>query len=123
MHQSNQISKVLNAKLCLPNHIPVRNADWFKCHFRQLYFEADWSKKSLPFYAVTSFQRFCFHFGRKHVAFTWLTCAKMRSAVRSDNNIVVERESIKAVEKDLCATVVTSIHSTGATVVNSVKCD
>ena len=56
-------------------------------------------------------------------AFTWLTCAKMRSAVRSDNNIVVERESIKAVEKDLCATVVTSIHSTGATVVNSVKCD
>ena len=45
----------------------------------------------------------------------------MRSAMRSDNNIVIERESIKAAEKDLSATVVTSIHSTGATVVNSVK--
>ena len=47
----------------------------------------------------------------------------MQSAVRSDNNIVIEneRESTKAVEKDLSATIVTSIHSTGATVVNSVK--
>ena len=46
-----------NATLCLPNHIPVRDADWFKCHFRQLYFKADWSeihflsKLSLTFFA------------------------------------------------------------------------
>jgi len=33
---------VRNAKLCLPNHIVVRGADWFKCHFWQLYFKADW---------------------------------------------------------------------------------
>ena len=56
-HQRNQIGKVRNAKLCLANHIPVRDADWFKCHFRQLYFKADWSqihflsKLSFPFYA------------------------------------------------------------------------
>ena len=40
-------------KLCLPNHITVRDADWFKCHFRQLYFKADWSEIlscQLPFY-------------------------------------------------------------------------
>jgi len=41
----------------LPNHIPVCDADWFECHFQQLYFKADWlkipslSKLSLPFYA------------------------------------------------------------------------
>ena len=57
-HQRNKIGKVRNAKLCLPNNIPVRDADWFKCHFRHLYFKADWSemhflsKLSLPFYAV-----------------------------------------------------------------------
>ena len=44
-------------KLCLPNHIPVHNADWFKCHFRQLYFKSDWleihffSTLPFPFYA------------------------------------------------------------------------
>ena len=56
-HQRNQIGKVQNAKLCLPNHIPVRDADWFTCHFRQLYFKTDWSEihflytLSFPFYA------------------------------------------------------------------------
>ena len=55
-HQQNQISKIQNTKLCLFNHIPVRDADWFKCHFWQLYFKADWweihflSTLSLPFY-------------------------------------------------------------------------
>ena len=45
---------VRNTKLCLPNHIPVRDADEFKCHFWQ--FKADWSeihflsKLSLHFY-------------------------------------------------------------------------
>ena len=69
-HQWNQIGKVQKAKLCLPNHIPVHDADWFKRHFRHLYFKADWSeilslsRLLLPFYA------FCFHFGWKHVAFT-----------------------------------------------------
>ena len=42
VHQWHQISKVWNAKLCLSNHIPVHDADWFKCHFQQLYFNADW---------------------------------------------------------------------------------
>ena len=55
--QRNKIGKVQNATLCLPNHIPVCSAHWFKCHFRQLYSKADWSeihflcKLSLPFYA------------------------------------------------------------------------
>ena len=47
----------LEHKLCLPNHIPVHNADWFKCHFRQSYFKSDWleihffSTLPFPFYA------------------------------------------------------------------------
>ena len=43
-HERNEIGKVGNAKLCLPNHILFRDADWFKCHFRQLYFKADSSE-------------------------------------------------------------------------------
>ena len=27
--QRNQIGKIRNAKLCLPNHIPVGDAEWF----------------------------------------------------------------------------------------------
>ena len=56
-HQRNKIGKVQNAEFCLPNQIPVRDADWFKYHFRQLYFKADWSEihflftLSFPFYA------------------------------------------------------------------------
>jgi len=47
------------------------------------------SKLSLPFYA-------CFHFCRKPVAFTWLTCMKKSSAAKSDKNIIIEGErSIK----------------------------
>ena len=55
-HQRNKNSKVWNRKFCLPNHIPVCDADWFKCHFWQLYFKTNWSKihilskLSLPFY-------------------------------------------------------------------------
>ena len=49
----------------------------------------------------------------------------MRYAAKSDNNIVTERErererGIKAVEKDLSATIVASIHSIGATVLGNV---
>ena len=80
----------------MPNHIPVHDADWFKCHFWQLYFKAD---------------------------FTWLTHAKKRLAAKSDENIVQgEKErSIKAAEKDPSTTVVISIRLTGATVVGSVN--
>ena len=67
------------------------------------------------FQAVTSFVRLCFHFGRKHVAFTWLTRAKKCSAAKSDENIITEGErSIKAAETDPSATVVASVRSTGA---------
>ena len=52
----------------------------------------------------------------------------MHSAAKSGNNIVTERErqrqrerDIKAVEKDLSATIVASIHSIGATVVGKVR--
>ena len=43
-HQQNQIGKVWNAKLCLPIHILARTGDWFKYHFWQLFFKADWLK-------------------------------------------------------------------------------
>ena len=65
---------------------------------------------------------FVFTLAENMVTFTWLTLAKMHSAVKSDN--IIERErSIKAAEKDLSAAVVTSICSTGAAVLCSVKCD
>ena len=65
-HQRNQISKVWNAKLCLPNHIPVRDTDRFKCHFRQLYFKAKSVGNSLPFYAN------CYHFLSMLLFSLWL---------------------------------------------------
>ena len=108
VRQQNHISNVGNAKLSLPNHIPVRDSDWFKCHFWQLYFKADWSeihflsKLSLPFYVsvFTSAENMSLLPG-------WLTRAKKRSAAKSDENITVEGErSIKAAEKDPSATVV-----------------
>ena len=42
-----------------------------------------------------------FSLGWKHVAFTWLTRAKKRSAAKSDENIVGGEKSIKAAEKIL----------------------
>ena len=121
--QRNKIDKVRNAKLCFPNHIPVRDAVWFKHHFRQLYFKADWSeihflsKLSLPFYVsvFTSAENMSLLPG-------WLTRAKKRSAAKSDENITVDGErNIKAAEKDPSAAVVASVRSTGATVVGSVN--
>ena len=53
-------------KLCLPNHIPVRSADWFKCHFRQLYFKADWSE--IHFYA------FVFTLAENMLLYLFYTC-------------------------------------------------
>ena len=98
-HQRNKIGKVRNAKLCLPNHIPVREAVWFKRHFRQLYFKADWSeihflsKLSLPFYVSV----FTSAGEKMSLLPGWLTRAKKRSAAKSDVNITVEGErSIKA---------------------------
>ena len=119
-HQQNQISKIQNAKLCLFNHIPVRDADWFKCHFWQLYFKADWweihflSTLSLPFYTFvfTSAERCCFY----------CTCAKKCSAAKSDENIIAEeKRSTKAAEKDTSATILASVFLTGVTVVGSVN--
>ena len=89
-HQQNQISKVQNTKLCLPNHIPVCDADWFKWKFRQLYFKADWSQIHF----------LCFHFSWKHVAFTH---AKMRFAAKSDENIIIEGERSKKQLKKILA--------------------
>ena len=86
VHQQHQISKVRNAKLCLSNHIPVHDADWFKCHFQQLYLKTDWLE--IHFLSMLSFLRLC-HFGWKHVAYIWLTRAKKRSAGKSDENITV----------------------------------
>ena len=125
VHQQNQISKIQNAKLCLFNHIPVRDADWFKCHFWQLYFKADWweihflSTLSLPFYTfvLTSAERCCFY----------CTCAKKCSAAKSDENIIAEeKRSTKAAEKDTSATILVllllaSVFLTGVTVVGSIN--
>ena len=70
----------------------------------------------------TSFLRLCFHCGWKHVAFTWLTCAKKCSAAEPDENIIIEGEkSIKAAEKDPSATVVACVRSAGAAAVGSVN--
>ena len=101
-------------KLCLPNHIPVRNADWFKCHFWQLYFKADWSE--INFLSMPLFSLWL-----KTCRFTCFTRVKKRSAAKSDENIIVEEErSTKAAEKDTSAIVLASVCLTGATVVGSV---
>ena len=66
----------------------------------------------------------CFHFSWKHVVFTWLTHAKKRSAAVwwKWYHWGRERErSIKAAEKYRSATIVASMHSTGATVVDSIN--
>ena len=105
-HQQNQISKVWNAKLCLPNRIPVRDTDWFKCHFRQSYFKAKSVRNSLPFYAN------CYHFLSMFLFSLWLkTCRFLpglhmqRSAwQKSLMKILLLREReicINAAEKDL----------------------
>ena len=74
-HQWNQIGKIQNPKLCSPNHISVRDADWFKCNCQQLYFKADWSE--IRFLStVISFLCLCFHFAWKHDTFTCLTHTK-----------------------------------------------
>ena len=94
-----------NATLCLPNHIPVRDADWFKCHFRQLYFKADWSE--IHFLSKLSLSS---------PLFTWFTRTKKCSAAKSGENIIVKEErSFKSAEKNPSVTVVASVCSTGAT--------
>jgi len=116
--------KVWNAKLCLPNHIPVRNADWFKCHFWQLYFKADWSEihfistLSFPFYAfvLTWAENISLVLPGLHVwRSTWQQSLRKISPLRE------RKRSIKAAKKDPSATIVASIHSTGATGVGSIN--
>ena len=113
---------VRNARLCLPTYIPGHGADWFKCHFRQLYFKADWSeihflsKLSLPFYAFvfTSAENMSLlpglHVGRSARQQSLIKILSLRG-----------REIFKAAQKDPSATVVASVRSTGATVVGSVN--
>ena len=91
-----------------------------------LYFNVDWSeihflsKLSLPVYVSVFISA-----EKKSLLPGWLTRAKKRSAAKSDENITVEGvRNIKADEKnkkDPSATVVASVHSTGATVVGSVN--
>ena len=88
-HQQHQISKVWNAKLCLSNHIPVRDADWFKCP--AVVFPSWLVRNSHSFYATISILCLC-HFNWKHVTYTWLTQVKKCSAAKSDENIIVEGE-------------------------------
>ena len=87
------------------NHIPVRDAVWFKRHFRQLYFKADWSeihflsKLSLPFYVSVFTSAGKKIEKKKNVAFTWLAymCEEALGSKISDENITFEGErSIKA---------------------------
>ena len=121
-HQRNQIGKVRNAKLCLANHIPVRDADWFKCHFRQLYFKADWSEihflstLSLPFYAFV-------FISAENVSF--LPGLHVRRSARQQSLMKIlslrKREVLKQLKKIPVATVVTSVCSTGTAVVGSVN--
>ena len=61
----------------------------------------------------TSFLRLRFHSSWKHVTFNWFTHAKKHLAMKSDEG----ERSIKATETDPSATIVASVHSTGATVV------
>ena len=119
--QWNQIGKVGKAKL----HILVHDADWFKCHFRQLYFRADWSE--ILFFSMLAFP-FC------ALVFTsaenmlllpgqcvW-RCAQQQSRMTILSLINDKsRRSIKAADKDLGTTVVTSLYLTSATVVGTVK--
>ena len=79
---------VRNAKLCLSNHIPVRDADWFKCHFRQLYFRADWSQ--IHFLSTLSFPFYAFVTSAENMSLIPGSRVKKRSAAKSDENILVE---------------------------------
>ena len=114
--QRNQIGKVQNAKLSLPNHIPSWNIISGSCI----------SKPSGQ--KFTSFLR-CYFFPMPMFslqlaftfAFTWLTCAKKHLAAKSDKNIVKGERSIKAAQKDPSATIAASICLTSATVVGSIN--
>ena len=113
VHQWNQLGMVRNTKLCLPNHIVVHGADWFKCHFWQLYFKADWLEIHFLFAPLFSLQP--------------KTCCLYRSGLHLWRSIwqqslikILWRERevliIKAAEKDPSATIVASICSTGVSV-------
>ena len=43
---------------CLPNYIPVHDADWFRCHFWQLYLKLIGQK--FTFFLSSPFARFVF---------------------------------------------------------------
>ena len=109
-HQRNKIGKVQNAKLCLPNYIPVRDAEWFKCHFQQLYSKADWlgihflSKLSLPFYT------FVFTSAENMLLLPGLHM--QRSAQQQclmKILLMKEREVLKYLKKDPSATIVANV--------------
>ena len=100
---------------CLPSHIPVHDADWFKFHLRQLSFRSDWLETHFLPTPLFSLQLETCHF-----YLAYIMHAKTHLAAKSDENIIVEgQRSIKAAQKDPSTTVVASIRLTGATVVGS----
>ena len=112
--------QVLECKLCFPNHVLIRDADWFKCHFGQLYFKADWSEihfLSLPLFPL-QLKTCCFYLAytcKEALSSNLMKIVSLREGGR-------ERErSIKAAEKYPSATIAASMHLTGATVVDSVN--
>ena len=107
-HHWYQISKVRNAKLCLSNHIPVHDADWFKCHFWQLYFKADRSEIHFLSMPLSLRLKTC----RLYLAYMYKEV--LGSKVWWKYYVEGER-SIKAAQKDPSTTVVTSICLTSAT--------
>ena len=54
------------------HHIPVHDADWFKCNFWQLYFKADWSE--IHFFSVLSFPFYSFVFTLAENIHFYLAC-------------------------------------------------
>ena len=92
-HQQNQIGMVGNTKLCLTTFLSMMliglNIISGSCILKLI----GWK--------FTSFLHLCFHFSRKHVAFTWFTCAKKRLAAKSYEMSSREREILKQLKKIL----------------------
>ena len=71
VHLSETRLEKFGVKNCLPNHIPVHNADWFKCWFWLLVglFQCWLVESVLSFNSDTFFKMPCSHFSRKPVTF------------------------------------------------------
>ena len=98
----------------MPNHIPVHDADWFKYHFWQLYFKADWLEIHFLSASLFSLQQ-------KTCRFYLVYMCEEALGSKVIWNVVKGERNIKAAEKDPSATVVASVHSTSPTPVGSVN--